>query len=89
MTYHTAEVNMKILIGITQDLDATKRNLSAHYRGLGTSTEAGPFITREEALNWQNFMMNRRDNYEEIKTQATSTGADYWFGITVESPELH
>ena len=80
---------MKILIGITQDLDAIKNTLSAQYKGLGTSTEAGPFKTREEALNWRNFMMNRRENYEEIKTQPTSTTEAYWFGLTVESPSLH
>ncbi len=80
---------MKILIGITQDLDATKNRLSTQYKGLGTSTEAGPFITREEAINWQDFMMRRRDNYEEIKVQPTSKGEAYWFGITVESHNIH
>jgi hypothetical protein len=80
---------MKILIGITQDLDATRNRLSTQYRGLGTSTEAGPFITKEEAINWQNFMMKRRDNYEEIKTQSTAAGGTHWFGITVESHKIH
>ena len=80
---------MKILIGITQDVDGVKNTLSDQYKGLGTSTEAGPFKTREEALNWQNFMMNRRDNYEEINIQPAPQGDAYWFGITVESPILH
>lgn len=80
---------MKILIGITQDLDATKNTLSLLYKGLGTSTEAGPFKSREEALNWQEFMMNRRDNYQEITTQTSSSDEAYWFGITVESPKIH
>ena len=80
---------MKILICITQDLKATKNSLSTKHKGLGTSTEAGPFKTRDEALNWQNFMMNRRDNYVEIKTSSSSASEAYWFGITVESPEIH
>lgn len=82
---------MKILIGITQDLQATKKTLSAQYKNLGVSTEAGPFMTKEEALNWQAFMMKRRDNYEEIKAQSlqTSAGEGLWFGITVEKPKLH
>lgn len=80
---------MKILISITQDLKAAKDTLSAQYKGLGTSTEAGPFKTRDEALNWQNFMMNRRDNYVEIKTSSPSTSEAYWFGITIENPEIH
>ena len=80
---------MKILISITQNLEATKNTLSDQYKGLGTSTEAGPFKTRDEALNWQNFMMKRRDNYVEIKTSQPSGGEAYWFGITVESPEVH
>lgn len=79
---------MKILISITQDPKATKNALAAQYKGLGVSTEAGPFKTRDEALNWQNFMMNRRDNYVEVKTSSPSASEDYWFGITVESPEI-
>ncbi len=80
---------MKILIGITQNVDATKESITAQHNGLGTSTEAGPFKTREEALNWQNFMMNRRDNYVEFKTASPASSEAYWFGITVESPEVH
>jgi hypothetical protein len=79
---------MKILIGITQDLDAVKKSLHAQYKGLGASTEAGPFKTRDEAMNWQNFMMNRRDNYEEIKVDQAPGGDAYWFGLTVESNTL-
>ena len=80
---------MKILIGITQDVEATKDTLSAQYNDLGISTEAGPFKTQAEAVNWQSFMMNRRDNYVEIKTPSPSRSEAYWFGITVESPENH
>ena len=80
---------MKILIGITQDLSATRNILSNRYKGLGTSTEAGPFKTREEALNWQNFMVNRRDNYEEITIKEAPASDAYWFGITVESLDVH
>lgn len=80
---------MKILIGITQNVDATRQSITSQHRDLGTSTEAGPFKTREEALNWQNFMMNRRDNYVEFKTSSPTSSEAHWFGITVESPELH
>lgn len=80
---------MKILIGITQDVSATRDKLSNRYNGLGTSTEAGPFKTREEALNWQNFMVNRRDNYEEIANKEAPASDAYWFGITVESHGVH
>jgi len=80
---------MKILIGITQNVDATKESITTQHKGLGASTEAGPFKTREEALNWQNFMMSRRDNYVEFKTASPTSSESYWFGITVESPEVH
>lgn len=80
---------MKILIGITQDVDATKKSIAGQYKGLGTSTEAGPFKTKDEAMNWQNFMMNRRDIYVEIKTSSPSKSDAYWFGITVEKPEIY
>ncbi len=80
---------MKILISITQDVDTTRKSIAAQYKNLGTSTEAGPFKTREEALNWQNFMMNRRDNYVEFKTASPVASDAYWFGITVENPEAH
>ena len=80
---------MKILISITQDIDATKKSMAAQYKGLGVSTEAGPFKTREEALNWQDFMMKRKDNYTVIPTPANSSSEDYWFGITVENNQTH
>lgn len=85
----TRNERMKILIGITQDVAGVKNTLQAQYKGLGTATEAGPFKTREEALNWQSFMMSRRDNYEEIKIQQGSKAGAYWFGITIESPVLN
>ena len=80
---------MKILIAITQDITAARNSIANQYKGLGATTEAGPFKTRDEALNWQNFMMNRRDNYEEIKLKEKSGHEAYWFGITAESPILH
>lgn len=80
---------MKILISITQNVDATKKIIATLYKDLGISTEAGPFKTREEALNWQDFMMKRKDNYEEIKTPVASTSEAYWFGVTIESPNTH
>ncbi len=80
---------MKILIGITQDLDTAKNTIAAHHKGLGTSTEAGPFKTHEEALNWQDFMMNRRNNYEEVTISSETDSDAYWFGITFESSEIH
>ncbi len=80
---------MKILIGITQNIDATRKSITAQHKDLRTSTEAGPFKTRKEALNWQNFMMNRRDNYEEFKTACPASSEAYWFGITMESSEVH
>jgi len=80
---------VKILISITQNVNATKEAITAQYNELGASTEAGPFKTREEALNWQNFMMDRRDNYVEFKTASSARSEAYWFGITVENPEIH
>ena len=80
---------MKILIGITQDLDAVKKSLNAQHKGLGVTTEAGPFKTRDEALNWQNFMMNRRENYEEITIDQAPGGDAFWFGLTVETTTPH
>lgn len=81
--------NVKVLIGITQDLDSAKDDLLANHKGLGTSTEVGPFKTKEEAEKWKRFMMERRDNYEEIVQQASGAQNDQWFGFTVESPKVH
>ncbi len=80
---------MNILIGITQDIDATKKTIATQHNGLGTSTEAGPFKTREEALNWQDFMMKRKDEYTEVTTSSPTASNAYWFGITVEKHQTH
>ncbi|MDR9501441.1 MAG: hypothetical protein RI601_06555 [Desulfurivibrionaceae bacterium] len=81
--------NVKVLIGITQDLDSAKKALISHHKGLGAATEVGPFKSREEAEKWKNFMMARRDNYEEIVQQASGGQEGQWFGFTVESPKDH
>ncbi len=80
---------MKILISITQNIDATRKIIATQYKGLGISTEAGPFKTRDEALNWQDFMMKRKDDYKEVKTPVASASEAYWFGVTVESLQVH
>lgn len=80
---------MKVLIGITQDLDSTKNDLTSNYQGLGTSTEVGPFKTKEAAEDWKKFMMTRRDNYKEIPPYATVHSNRGWFGFTFENPVVH
>jgi hypothetical protein len=80
---------MKVLIGITQNLDSAKDNLTASFKGLGTSTEVGPFKTREEAENWKEFMLNRRDDYQEIQPQTSTHQDGRWFGFTFENPAVH
>ncbi len=81
--------NVKVLIGITQDLSSAKNELTANHKGLGAATEVGPFKTKEEAEKWKTFMMERRDNYEEIVQQASGGQEGQWFGFTVESPKVH
>lgn len=79
---------MKVLIGITQDLDAARSDLAKKFKKLGTSTEVGPFRTKEEAESWKSFMMNRRENYEDISAPVAPGKNTLWFGFTVESPVL-
>ncbi len=80
---------MKVLIGITQDLDSAQNNVISNFKGLGAATDAGPFNSKEEAEKWKNFMMNRRDNYEEVQSQISTTKDGSWFGFTFESNVLH
>jgi len=80
---------VKVLIGITQDLETAKSDLTHKFNSLGNTTEVGPFKSREEAENWKTFMMKRRQNYEEIASQAAPAEDALWFGFTVESPVLH
>lgn len=80
---------MKVVICITQNLDSAKNDLYSRYKGMGTTTETGPFKTREDAEKWKDFMVNRRDNYEEFQDQSPSSTDAMWFGYTVEIPVLH
>lgn len=80
---------MKVLIGITQDLETAKSDLIHKFNKLGNTTEVGPFKTREEAESWKIFMMKRRRDYEEVALQAAPAEDALWFGFTVESPILH
>ncbi len=80
---------MKVLIGITQDLDAVKNAVQAKFNGLGTATDVGPFESREKAEEWMQFMRNRRDNYEEIGGPEEMPQDGTWFGFTYELYTVH
>ncbi len=79
---------MKVIITITQNVTSVKNQLSSKFNGTGSITEAGPFKTEAEAQNWKEFMMNRRDNYEEMQFQSSVASEAYWFGITMEGQTI-
>ncbi|MCI5145576.1 MAG: hypothetical protein D3923_08590 [Candidatus Electrothrix sp. AR3] len=80
---------MKVLIGITQDLDSAQDAVTEQFKGLGTSTNVGPFSTKAQAEEWVCFMKNRRNNYEEIEPKNTQGKDEGWFGFTFELNTVH
>jgi hypothetical protein len=75
---------MKLLIGITQDLDLTKSNISEKFDHLSEPVEVGPFKTKDEASGWVKFMMDRGTDYEEFVTAETGSLNKPWWGVIFE-----
>ncbi|MCI5211104.1 MAG: hypothetical protein D3910_20480 [Candidatus Electrothrix sp. ATG2] len=80
---------MKILIGITQDLDAAENAVQAKFKDPGTATDVGPFKSKKQAEEWMRFIRNRRDNYEVIEGQEDVPQNGTWFGFTYKVSTVH
>ncbi len=80
---------MSVLIGITQDVKLAKEKLMTQKKGLSTSTEVGPFMSKEKAAEWQHFMSSRRDNYEEFDSGLEETEGGAWYGLTFVQDTVH
>lgn len=76
---------MKVLIGITQSPEESEAVLCQEPSISGTRTFVGPFRSSEDASDWVEFMMTRREGYEIVPPpQSGSLNGKAWFGFTFE-----
>ena len=75
---------MKIFIGITQNPEEIRTLFSPESGEAASLTELGPFVSKEEALNWMMFLKSKiRDIEEVVMTEQTVKDAG-WHGFTFE-----
>lgn len=77
-------LNVKIIIGITQEPEKLKEFVSQHYGETGSLTEVGPFLSKIEALNWMVYLKSVIGNIDEIIPELQSGQESIWYGFTYE-----
>lgn len=77
--------DLKIFIGITQDLNEVETLLASH-NGLASSlTELGPFWAKDEALEWLAYLSSKILTIEDITNKNGQPQDASWYGFTFES----
>lgn len=74
---------MKVFIGITQNQEEIQLLLAQQNGLLSSLTELGPFLSREDALRWLNYLKGNISNLEEMTSDTLSPGGS-WYGFTFE-----
>lgn len=77
-------LNVKIIIGITQEPAKLKEFMSQQYGETGSLTEVGPFLSKIEALNWLVYLKSVIGNIDEIIPERQSEQEAIWYGFTYE-----
>ena len=79
---------MKVFIGITQNPQEADMQICQKFSESGGQTVVGPFMSSKEASDWMDFMIGRKDDYEQITLTSSSANGGTWYGITVEQVEV-
>lgn len=75
---------MKVFVGITQDPQATLKNIGKNYKKVVASAEVGPFGSSVDASKWMEYMIDHMGNYEKVGQSASPVVDKLWYGLTVE-----
>lgn len=79
---------MNVLIGISRNCKETETFLYENFKNSRERTVVGPFSSPEAASKWMTFIIARTEGYEKITLPPQSTSDSFWYGFTVESPEI-
>ncbi|MBM9616308.1 hypothetical protein JWJ90_18745 [Desulfobulbus rhabdoformis] len=75
---------MRIVIGITQDRKRMRQLLTTYAGTEETLTEMGPFLSKEEAQNWMQFLESKIAGCREIPPEQGESEDLLWYGFTFE-----
>lgn len=75
---------MKIFIGITQNPDKIRSLFSPQSGEEASLTELGPFVSKQEALNWLVFLKGKILDIAEIQIDEEPLKDAGWYGFTFE-----
>ncbi len=77
-------VYVRIVIGITQDPKRIQTLLTANGGIKETLVEMGPFVSREEADNWLQFLESKIRMLKKIPPEQGHDEERLWYGFTFE-----
>ncbi|MGL1931291.1 MAG: hypothetical protein OCC45_05970 [Desulfotalea sp.] len=75
---------MKIFIGITQTPEEIRAHFSPQSGEAASLTELGPFVSKEEALNWMMYLKSKIRDIEEVIMEGQPLKDGVWHGFTFE-----
>lgn len=76
---------MNVFIGITQHPENLQKKISANSGSADSLMEVGPFLTREDAVAWQNYLTQKLGKTTEITPEQEKDANELWYGFTFEA----
>jgi len=75
---------VRIVIGITQDPKRIQTLLAAYGGKKDTLVEMGPFVSKDEANNWLQFLESKIRLIKKIAPEQGQDEDKLWYGFTFE-----
>jgi hypothetical protein len=75
---------MKIIIGITKEQKNIQKFVAKYHGRSGSLVEFGPFVSKNDALNWLTYLKSQIGDFEEIYPEFQSGKESVWYGYTFE-----
>ncbi len=76
---------MNVFIGITQHPEKLKQAVDANAGSTESLMEVGPFLTKEAASDWKNYLSNKLGTITEIDPDPEKDAHSLWYGFTFEA----
>lgn len=76
---------MNVFIGITQHPENLDKKISANSGSSESLMEVGPFLTKEDAIAWQDYLTKKLGKATELTPQREKDANELWYGFTFEA----
>ncbi len=76
---------MNVFIGITQHPEKLQQAIDANAGSSDSLMEVGPFLTKEAASEWKNYLTSKLGKTTEIDPDQEKDAYSLWYGFTFEA----